>query len=241
MFVPDWITDYLQSSDDVITLRDFYATESGQSIVHNYLKTAEKFYPKIVSEIRGLADGAGQKFIDIFMLQIVSEITFCHIHEVKSHQESDLTSRHKAENKGCTDILVNTATCRVIGHNDDWTDDVAAFVCIVHVTIDNGDDIEQFVSYMYPGYIPGFCFGMNKNLVISLNSLSPREANGNGVPLLILLRSLFNCSSIEECIDRMKCDPVGCAYGMNINIAAINSSEMCSMEVYTEKVLARQG
>lgn len=230
----------MNSSDDVKTMRQFYATERGREIVENYLCTAEKFYPNIVSEIRGIADGSKQDFADIFMLQIVSEITLCHVRNDLDDAQDRETSEKESTGKGCTDVLLNSTTCRVIGHNDDWTDDVAAFVSLVHVTIENDDVIEeQFVSYVYPGYLPGFCFGMNKDLVLTLDSLCPKQTNISGVPLLILLRALFTCSSIEECRAVMKCSPVGCAYGMNINIAEINTREMCSMEVYPEKVIIR--
>ena len=235
----DWIADYMATSDDVKNVRIFYATKNGRRVVEKYLFTAEKYHPNIVSEVRGLADGSCQSFIDIFLLQIVSEITFCHINNLHDNREGAAAPTQSETGKGCTDILVNNSTCRVIGHNDDWTDDVTSHVCIVHVTIEGVDVMERFMSYVYPGYIAGFCFGMNKELVITLNSLSPKEANESGVPLLIVLRSLLSSASIDECITRLESKPVGCAYGMNINIAAINSNDMCSVEVYTEKVSIR--
>lgn len=224
-----WIEDYMATSDDVKQLRMFYGVAKGRKFVENYMMTAKKSHPNIVSEIQGMADGANIKFEELFLLQVASEIQFCHIDEVLGEKLNTA-----GEGKGCTDVLVNRKHGRFIGHNDDWTEDVSPRVYIVHVTIaDERDHVtEQFVSYCYPGYLAGFCFGMNKSLVISLNSLSPRSADPTGVPVMILLRSLFACSSIEECVSTMKNKPYGCAYGMNINIACINGPDMCSVEIY---------
>lgn len=219
----------MNTSKDFQQLKQFADLDEGKCIVSKYLQTAETMCPNIVSEIRGLADGSRQNFANIFLLQLASEILFCHAYTVNN--------RYEPIEKGCTDILINGKNGRLIGHNDDWSDEVASQVCIVHVTITNDDIYKQFVSYVYPGYLPGFCFGMNKSLVITLNSLQPCEANTGGVPLLILLRSLLSCHSIADCMTAMTCTPTGCAYGMNINIASIHSNEMCSIEIYTEKVI----
>lgn len=220
----------MTTSKDVRLLRKFYASHEGKPLVEKYLSTAQATMPNIVSEIRGLAEGSGQQFMDIFLLQIASEVMFCH---AADERETNLDGK---VDKGCTDILVNGKYCRLIGHNDDWSDEVASLVSIVHVTITDDDVREKFVSYVYPGYLPGFCYGMNKDLVITLNSLHPREANTRGVPLLILLRSLLSCRTIEECKATLTCHPTGCAYGMNIDIASIHGNEMCSVEVYTDQV-----
>lgn len=220
----------MATSKDVRLFRNYYATDDGKLIVEKYLTTAQTVKPDIVSEIRGIAEGSGHQFMDMFLLQIASEVLFCHAANARDSKLGEKVD------KGCTDVLINGKQCRLIGHNDDWSDEVASRVSIVHVTITNDDVREKFVSYVYPGYLPGFCFGMNKDLVITLNSLHPRDANTDGVPLLILLRSLLSCRTIDECRAAMTCQPTGCAYGMNIDIAAIHGSDMCSIEVYTDKV-----
>jgi isopenicillin-N N-acyltransferase-like protein len=234
-FLSGWIKDYLDTSNDVMQYKKFYSCDEGRQIVQQYLSTSRKHYPNIMSEIQGMADGAAVNFEDLFLLQLSSEIEFCHLNEILGDQESNQVE------KGCTDVLVNRKQCRVIGHNDDWTNDVSSRVYIVHVTIlDETDHVtEQFVSFSYPGYLTGFCFGMNQSLVISLNSLSPKRANKMGVPLAILLRSLFAYNSIDECYNVMESKPYGCAYGMTINIASINGTEMCSMEIYPQEVRVR--
>ncbi|XP_045171347.2 uncharacterized protein LOC123533662 [Mercenaria mercenaria] len=224
-----WIRDYMNTSNDVKQYKRFYNNSEGRKLIEQYMSTGRKSHPNIMSEIQGMADGAEVKFEELFLLQISSEIEFCHMNEVFIEGTG---TEH--DGKGCTDVLVNRKQCRIIGHNDDWTEDVYSRVYIVHVTIADEKErvIEQFVSFSYPGYLTGFCFGMNKSLVISLNSLSPKKANRTGVPLAILLRSLLACNTIEECSSAMESKPYGCAYGQGINIAAINGTDMCSMEVY---------
>ncbi|KAL4218305.1 hypothetical protein ACF0H5_023041 [Mactra antiquata] len=223
-----WIKEYLETSNDVERYRNFYDTEHGRAIVNTYMQNGSRSHPNIMSEISGLANGVGASFEDMFLLQIASELDFCHLRQISKPKDDD-----DVIPKGCTDVLVNLKDYRIMGHNDDWTEDVAARVYIVHVTIENqnGGVKEQFVSYCYPGYLPGFCFGMNESLVVTLNTVCPREANEYGTPLLICLRSLLGCSTVEECVSTMKNEPYGCSYGMNINVGSINSSDMCSMEV----------
>jgi isopenicillin-N N-acyltransferase-like protein len=236
MFIPGWIQDYMETSDEVKRYKAFYSDKEGRKLVDKYLSTGRETYPTYIAEVQGMADGSEVKFEDLFLLQISSELKFCHLKEGQIEKE-DIANA----GKGCTDVLVNGKRCRMIGHNDDWTADVSSRVYIVHVTIadENERVIEQFVSFSYPGYLTGFCFGMNKSLVISLNSLSPKTANRSGVPVAILLRSLLACSSIEECTSAMECKPCGSAYGMNINIATVHGKEMCSMEVYPQQVMMR--
>ena len=189
-----------------------------------------------MTEIRGIPDGSDQTFVNIFLLQLASEIRLSHQHEI-----SGIKVKPPKEDKGCTDILINTEGLRMTAHNDDWSHEVSDRVYISHVTIVNkgGNEAtlqEQFLAYMYPGYLSGFCFGMNKDLVFSLNTVRPVTANRKGVPLAILLRKLLSCKSIQECTTMMENKPLGCAYGMNINIAHIDGESMCSLEVYPEEV-----
>lgn len=228
-----WINEYLKQSDDVSYFRKFSRTDTGQQLIQNYLTTAERSHPHFVAEIRGIANGADASFDDIFLLQLASEIIYCHGPDVLG-----FNLNQKNSSKGCTDLLLNGTSLRAIGHNEDWASDVASCSYIVHVTLESEESthiLEQYLSFMYPGFLPGFAFGMNKDLVISLNSLKPLTANKSSVPLSILLRSLLSCKSIAECVATMQNKPVGCAFGMNINIGAIHTTEMCSLEVHPDK------
>ncbi|XP_052797741.1 uncharacterized protein LOC128229887 isoform X2 [Mya arenaria] len=228
-----FINDYMSDSKEVKMYRKFFNDPRGKPIVEQYLETSEKYHPDIMSEIRGIADGSGESFVDIFMLQLASEISMCH-YDVLFPSEADSHSTPK----GCTDVLVNRQSCRVIGHNEDWAFEVSSRVGIVHVTITGHGEtkpMEQFLSYVFPGYLSGLTFGMNKHLVLTLNSLAPTQANVRGVPLQIVVRNLLTCDSISACVEMMASRPVGCGFGMNINIAEINTDKMCSVEVYSDK------
>lgn len=231
-----WIREYLNHSDDVSYFRQFNSTDSGRQLVQDYLATSERSHPHLVAEIRGIASGADACFDDIFLLQLASEIIWCHGPEILGFNLYESNST-----RGCTDLLLNGAPIRAIGHNEDWASNVASSSYIVHVTLERVTDtgskqiLEQYLSFMYPGFMAGFGFGMNKDLVISLNSLKSLTANKSSVPLSILLRSLLSCKSIAECVVMMQNKPLGCAYGMNINIGAIHTTEMCSLEVYPDK------
>lgn len=224
-----WIQDFLNVSEEVKLFREFYSNSKGKTITEGYLDVAKKSHPKIVSEIQGIADGAEVSFNDVFLLQISSEILFCHSKEILKKPPNP-----SHEGLGCTDVLVNRTKARIIGHNDDWHRDVVDRVFMVHVTITDDKDnvVEQFISFSYPGFLAGFCFGMNKSLVITHNTLIPKEANTNAVPMAILIRSLYAYTSVQDVINAMENKPFGCAYATATHIASIESTEMCSLELH---------
>ncbi|KAH3691764.1 hypothetical protein DPMN_192295 [Dreissena polymorpha] len=152
----------------------------------------------------------------------------------------------------------------MMSHNEDWIKDLAGKCFVVDVTINKNDvtqdldastgkfdDVstslteiqrtifqrnERFVSYVTPGDLPGFNYAMNKNFVITINSQMPLQMNTGAVPIMVLLRVLLACDTIDEIVAVMKNEPVGSCYGINVNIASIHTDDMWSLEVYTFKI-----
>lgn len=231
-----WINKYMSTSKDVYCLRRFFLSKNGRKQYEEYLEACEKCHPTIIEEIRGMAEGAEQTFEDMFLLQLSSEVVFCHAEEfIPADTEFDPKMMSTVTFKGCTDILLNTDKLRMIGHNEDWEDDVEPYVHMVHCTVTGEteeDEQEHFVSYMFPGFLPGLTFAVTRKLVITINSLRPRRVQPGAAPIAVLLRACLKCETIEEVKDTMLNTPIGCAFGMNLNIAEIGSTRMCSLEVY---------
>ena len=230
--INDWFKDPVGPID---FFRKFYKDEDGNRVVKQYLETTEKTFPQYVREMRGISDGSGADFEDIFLVNLLSEICFAH---------KDITDRignlypddePQKEVAGCTDIYVNRNGMRLIGHNEDGEPGSECYNYLAAITIIEENKVqEQFITYMYAGMIPGFSFNATRDFVITCNSLVPKACNHAGVPSAIVIRKILACESIEEISAVVKCDPYGGAYGFNLNIASIKSTDMWSMEVMAE-------
>jgi len=95
---------------------------------------------------------------------------------------------------------------------------------------------ERFISYCVVGELPGLMFHMNEHFVFTINSMWPQHVNENGVPVAVLLRAVLLCETIDEIVEVMANEPFGCFYGININIASTKTTDMWSLEVYSEEV-----
>lgn len=240
------------SSGTANYLYSFYETDEGRRLYNSSLAATEKCYPHIVEEIRGMAEGSNVPFEKLFLQGMVSEIL---LHHSKTTQKE--VKEVNSELAGCSDIMVNNEQCRVLAHNEDWGSEVQHIFFMVDVDLDksssntsrlgeglgNGKINEQlsgrnerYLAFMFPGYLAGNTFYVNKWFTASVNSLVPKKVNSGAVPVDILMRAMVGCESIEECVEVMRNDPIGCSYGININIASRVLPEMWSLEVYPDKV-----
>ncbi|XP_052254236.1 uncharacterized protein LOC127860278 isoform X2 [Dreissena polymorpha] len=233
-------------------LKSFYETAEGKTFVDRCVSASEKCYPGIMQEIRGYSEGSGLPLENFLLHSISSEIWLVYRPQTFSAQGASDTGQR------CTDVQVNTPECRMIAHNEDWIKEYAGKCFVVDVTINKNeiaqefdestkkvDDVmtslteiqrtifqrnERFISYVTPGDLPGFNFAMNKHFVITINSQLPVQTNTGAVPVEVLLRALLACETIDECVAVMKNEPVGCCYGINVNIASIHTDDMWSLE-----------
>lgn len=239
-----FIRDHL-TSETAKSLWSFYESKDGRKKYADSLEATRKSYPNIIEEIQGMADGSDVSFEKLFLQDMVSEILLHYSHVSK---DVDNTDREVA---GCTDVMVNTESCRLIGHNEDWSPEVRDGMFMVNVDLDKGipsetvkgnkevnnvlaSRNERYLANMFPGFLAGNTFYVNETFAVSVNSLVPVSVNEGAVPVDILLRALIGCVTIEECVTVMKNEPVGCSFGINLNIASRQSANMWSLEVYPD-------
>lgn len=223
--ITDWFDDPVSPLQ---VFRKFYKDPEGHGIVQKYMETGEKYFPDYVQEIRGIADGSEAEFEDVFLTNLWCEIFFAH-----KELKDGILEKDSAE--GCTSVYVNKEGMRIIGHNEDAAHGSERFNYLAHVTVVDEEDKstvkENFITFMYPGMIPGFAFNVTNEFVITGNVLLPKSKCPSGVPLNFVLRKLLSCKTIEEMVEAAKCEPTGCAYGFNLNIASIEGTEMWSLEI----------
>ena len=153
-----------------------------------YLRPAEEAVPQIVDQLRGLAEGAGVPFDQIFTANCNEEFT-C------------LPERAERP-EHCTSFAFRDGGRTVAGHNEDWCPGDIECLTVRHVTLDDGT---SYLSVGPAGNLPitavtshGLCGGAN-----TLYSWDV----GVGVPNNLLLASLFACRSLEEVRDRIASTP----------------------------------
>lgn len=233
-------------------LHTFYRTSEGRQLYDTSVETAKKCYPHIVEEIKGLSDASGVSFEMLFLQSMVSEILFYYTNPMIRHSRKE----EPKEIAGCSDVIVNHAECRVLAHNEDWGTEVESMMFLIDVELDKttaeADDSakengakpvnerisgrsERYLSLMFPGYLAGNTFYVSKHFAVTVDSLVPQTAKHGAVPVDILLRAMIGCETIEECVSVMKNDPIGCSYGINVNIASRHTMDMWSLEVYPNK------
>ena len=153
-----------------------------------YLRPAEEAVPQIVVQLRGLAEGAGVPFDQLFAINCTEELTCL--------PEREGGAEH------CTSFAFTTGGRTVAGHNEDWYPGDIASLTVRRVTLDDGT---SYVSAGPAGNLPitgvsshGWCG--------SANTLYSWDM-GVGVPNNLLLASLFTCRSLEDIRERIAATP----------------------------------
>ncbi|XP_064611883.1 beta-alanyl-dopamine/carcinine hydrolase-like [Liolophura sinensis] len=222
------IVDYYGVDEDFKdVVFPFIQTKAGEKVYMDYLNNVETLYPQYVSEMQGLADGAGLTFKQVFTMHLSREIRI----GVAVKQEW-----------GCSDLFINyPKTGQVaLGHNEDIDPMVKTRAYVVNVTIYDSEDtyeprrvIEQFTAYTYPGHLPGSAFSFSAaGMVFNCNGLPPELICYDKIPRYILNRAMITAQSREEFEATLQCQGVGSGYGFSVNVVQMNKDESVLMWNY---------
>jgi hypothetical protein len=84
----------------------------------------------------------------------------------------------------------------------------------------DGNTIEQFTAYSYPGSIAGKAFGWtSQGLIISCNALFARFSNyedPTAVPRAVLARALYRATSFDEVLTMLRAVRSVCSFAANV-------------------------
>jgi hypothetical protein len=130
-------------------------------------------YPAYFEEFQGLADGAGVPILDVIILNFYDEL-------MNWINPGAATSESLRRVKSCSDVMISKdGRTLAMGHNEDESPNMAGVLIDVELTFDNGTVFEKFLSYAYPGNLPGNAFTFNRrySLFLSMNSLFPVNAS----------------------------------------------------------------
>lgn len=167
----------------------------------NFLPELEREHPELVSELKGMSEGAEIPFNDLLVLNCEEEML-------------DFFIPH------CTSIATYTKNKEIIiGHNDDWLPEYRNNgLVLVQGRIKN----KKFLALTYVGSLPGTSCGLNNaGMAFTVNSLDFRRFR-YGIPRCFLLRELLEKNNIKEA-EKIIIDPER-SIAANTMMAKRNSS-----------------
>uniref|UniRef100_UPI00333ECA39 C45 family peptidase n=1 Tax=Castellaniella defragrans TaxID=75697 RepID=UPI00333ECA39 len=169
---------------------------------------AEQAFPWIMSELSGLAEGLELPPEDVFLWNC----------------RGDLWSFAP---DGCTTVL---APARLT-HNEDGDPGFANRCGLVEVRPADGP---AFVSFIYPGSIPGHTFAVNDaGLAMTVNNIRARRSAA-GVPRMILTRAILALDSPAAALALLRDQPRAGAFHLGIGRAGAGAT--CSVEFSARSV-----
>ncbi len=110
-----------------------------ESMLEPYLQASEAALPDLVSQIRGIADGAEQPFLDLFFANAFEEIYGI----VELGQPTPI--------ERCTDVVLTTTESTLLGHNEQW---YAGDDGSVGLVLDRPDDGPALLAPVVAGTLP---------------------------------------------------------------------------------------
>lgn len=143
----------------------------------NFLPDIKKRFPKLLTEIKAMSDGANVPFEDLLVLNCEEELL-------------DFFVPH------CTSIAIYSNNKKImLGHNEDW---LSTYRKDGLIMIDGEIDSNKFLALSFIGQLPGTSCGLNKyGLAYTVNSLDLKRFC-YGVPRNFLLRALLEAKTLKE-------------------------------------------
>ncbi|MGG4605015.1 C45 family autoproteolytic acyltransferase/hydolase [Paenalcaligenes sp. Me131] len=202
----------LLKSDTWMQLRQWL----GSTELQHMKAQVQSLFPTIWQEIEGLSVG----------LQLSVEETFMW------NCRGDLWAMAP---DGCTTVQQATPRHRRITHNEDGDPSFYGHCAIVHVT---PKDDTAFVSFAYPGSIPGHTFATNAHqLVMTVNNIRSLDAKP-GIPRMVLCRAILSQPSVEAAIRLLRHQARSGAFHLSLCDAhsAIHSVEFNRADVSVQTI-----
>jgi isopenicillin-N N-acyltransferase like protein len=166
-----------------------------------YLRAAQMFLPRIVDQLRGMAEGALVPFEALFALNCDEEFT-CLPEQPSGPGRENASGAPQPGGKTapehCTSFAFVSGGRPIAGHNEDWYPGDIESLSVRHVTLAGG------VSYLSVGAAGNLPFtGVTSNgLCTCANTLYSFDL-ADGVPNALLLASLFECRDLDEARERI--------------------------------------
>ena len=191
-------------------LKDFFSYAQ-------FTESIKKYTPELYEEIRGIADGSGQKFNDILVLNLLDEF-WVYIDNINNHHCSGM---------GVPSINGSTG---YIAQNMDIEKYTEGYQILIRLT-KTANRPEQFIL-THPGCIA--LNGLNETGIgACMNTLMQLKASTTGLPVAFIVRRILNSTDKEELLNFIQSVPH--ASGQNYIIGI--RGEVYDFEASANKVI----
>jgi isopenicillin-N N-acyltransferase-like protein len=193
-----------------------------ERLLDPYLAAANAALPHLVSQIRGMADGAGMPFLDVFAANAFEEV----------YGVIELGTPSPVPLERCTDVVLRSSQSTLLGHNEQWYagDDGA-----VGLVLDVSDDAPSVLAPVVAGTLP--LVGLNE-LGGAFGTMSLTAGDEHiGIPRALVAREILEASSCQDAFTRASRD--GRAGGYSY-LCAFPGGASCVIET-TATTAARLG
>ncbi|NML32854.1 peptidase C45 [Paraburkholderia sp. G-4-1-8] len=188
----------------------------GEPFVQALRDAARAHFPALVAELDGIAAGIGWPAEDVFLWNCRGELI---------HNAPD----------GCTTLAAIEGDTRFIAHNEDGDPFLRERCAVVEVQ-PNGRP--GFVSFYYPGSLPGHTFAANRaGLVQAINNLRIRTPAA-GVPRMILARAVLGATSLDAALQILRDVPA--ASGFHHTLGCAGDARLFSVEASARRCSVQQ-
>lgn len=192
------------------------------ALAERFIPSIEAYGPEYLSEMSGIADGAGCAFEEILALNCRSELVFV-------GRQAD------AADGGCTSIGVTPEAARggrvLLAQNWDWKP-IADAMAVIRIDRDElgGETSKPSILMVTEAGIVGKIGCNSAGLGVCLNALSTDEAP-EGLPLHVALRGILESRTVHEALAAATRMPLGCCANFMVATA---EGECVSVEVENE-------
>ena len=186
-------------------------TPAGRARYQHLVALHRNRFPDFISELEGMAEGAGVPFEKLFVINLRGEY-----------------QRYAADGDegGCSTCSLVSPDTAAFGHNEDG---LALYRDQTYLVRGRPQDKPVFTAFCYPGFLPGNAFGFNEaGICFSANNVQPRSAL-NGVGRHFIARSLLESRSLPEAV--AAAHPPDRAYGFNYTIGSLMERRIVNVEV----------
>ncbi len=168
-------------------------------------ENVKALFPSVWEELQGLAEGLELPLEQVFAWNC----------------RGDLMSNVP---DGCTTVQI-PGDVPVIGHNEDGLPDFRGHAMLAKVAPDDGP---AFLSFCYPGSIPGHTFATNAaGLVQAVNNLRLRSVDAS-LPRMGVGRALLTCTTLDDALQLLARN--NACGGFHMTLAQAGDPRLMSIE-----------
>lgn len=209
---------FAESTSRSVSFNRRYLTTHGldkrglETITEPYLAAATVAVPHLVEQIRGMAEGSNQPFLDIFFANAFEEV----------YGIIELEKGSPVPLERCTDVVLRSDETTLLGHNEQWYagDDSA-----VGVVLDVSDDGPAMLAPVVAGTLP--LVGINEyGSAFGTMSMSATDEQV-GIPRALVAREVLTARHACEAFSHANVD--GRAGGYSY-LCAFPGGQTCVIE-----------